>query len=143
MVWKVLTPPPGFHNLRRVQVELARKGRLQALALPPLWILGDQTAELSPPIRTGRWVRTPCGWGVGTKDSLQKLPFGALAPYPAWLLLPWDWEALPPALEVPQLPYRKLRWALIEIQPHPAGLRWRWIDGGPYLPLGQRRPVGL
>jgi len=35
----VLTPPPGYHELRRFQNQLAGLGYPNALALPPLLVL--------------------------------------------------------------------------------------------------------
>jgi len=134
VIYSVLTPPPGFDALRRLQADLERAGRPWALALPPIMVLGEgETAprliEVEPV-----WTRGRNGWKLGGEAYSGPFPSTArLSPETGWLLLPWD-AGPPPELEVPlPLPRRKLTWGLLEILPEPGGLKWRWIKQKAFL----------
>ncbi len=138
MIYKVLTPPPGFHAWRRLQNLLAASGRPMALSLPPLCVLGDEEALVRLPTGPLRWVRTANGWGLGQDDDTERAAFGSLAPSFSWLFLPWDWED-PPPLQLPDaFPQKKYRLALLHLEICRGGIRWYWVKEESYL-----LPVGL
>lgn len=134
MIYRVLTPPPGFHPWRRLQNALVLSGRPQALALPPLLVLAPQTEEPRPPPPPYRWVLTPNGWSLGVEpESGPRAPEGDLLPSQSWLLLAWDWGPQPNLPIPPEYPRHKFRRASLELERVPGGLRWRWLDEEPYL----------
>jgi len=130
----VLTPPPGYHELRRFQNQLAGLGYPNALALPPLLVLeSDELPHYIPKVGL-RWVKTRNGMGLGFQNEAPPYTeMGALFPSNSWLLMAWDWTV--PTIPIPELhlPSRKYRLAQLEIEKINLGLRWRWLSQTPYL----------
>lgn len=133
MLYKVLTPPPGFHSWRRLQLQLASQGRPLALALFPLCVLGGPEAPVQVPAGPLYWIKSANGWSLGKNHEEGRSAFGTLIPSPTWLIIPWDWGPQPTVGTPVEIPQKKYRLGLLELEAWPGGIRWHWLEEGPYL----------